>query len=559
MLLLCFSYFSNEAEAEVNQYGVDCSVTPWMSSCGNEWTQQEGMTEYNISDDGRVQIDLPFTYNYFGNNYTTSWLHSNGVVQFMSPTSSMCCNGIDVANGDWSNYTGLPYFSYSIAALWTDLRDYNVDVDGDGVDDTGFFTHEVDTNNDGQIDTLRYLWRNISEYGRSNNVNTFGTQIDSSGGLEIHHFDINITSHAVTVGVFGDPRNDEVQQFEYYGYGSVYDNNEYTTYYFDLEGACTANPLISTLCDGYAEAYAQLLYDQSCAADPLYDTGCPGYAAAYYTQQCSIDPLYDSGCTGYAEAYYDQQCSLDALYDTECPGYETAYYETYVQPGLEQQANEAAGLDTTTTNTTSPQAAADPVRSLTEVSTTGDATVDRVLRDTRTDTPTQVIEVAANDREEQTNEPEMESSSDVDEPVDSGRDESNSGEESRENREAEPDSEGGAEPGESSSSDKDEDSDKKESKRDKMKKAIEKKATQLAERMSEAATLEMQQAVQAQVLSLINYIPDFANYGGSIQGGYYPDAQIYSSEQLPESRRGLRNGLAQQLLHERMVEQQYER
>ena len=132
-----------------------------MSSCGDDWTTQDGMNEYNISDDGRVEIDLPFTFPFQGNNYVKSWMYSNGVVGFMSNSAHFCCNGIDVANGDFTNYTGLPYFSYSIAALWTDLRDYNVDVDGDGVNDTGFFTQEVDTNNNGQTDTLRYLWRNI--------------------------------------------------------------------------------------------------------------------------------------------------------------------------------------------------------------------------------------------------------------------------------------------------------------------------------------------------------------------------------------------------------------
>ena len=134
--VFCYSY-SSTAQAEVNQYGVDCSLTPWMSSCGDEWKTQDGMTEYSISDDGNVQVPIPFDfpYGYDGRTFTNSWMFSNGVVGFMSPTGSFCCNGIDVANGDWSNYTGLPYFSFSIAALWTDLIDLNVDFDGDGVDD----------------------------------------------------------------------------------------------------------------------------------------------------------------------------------------------------------------------------------------------------------------------------------------------------------------------------------------------------------------------------------------------------------------------------------------
>ena len=299
--VFCYSY-SNIAQAEVNQYGVDCSVTPWMSSCGNEWKTQDGMTEYTIGDDSNKNVPLPFNfpYQYGSQTFTNSWIFSNGVVGFMSPTGSFCCNGLDVVNGDWSNYTGLPYFSFSIAALWTDLRDYNVDVDGDGLDDTGFFTQEVDTNNDGQVDTLRYLWRNISEYGRPDNVNTFGTEINSSGDIEIHHFDINITNHAVTVGVFGDPReSDQIRQFEYYSYNEQYVNDTYTMYTFDITQACQANPLLSPECPGYADAYAEVVYQQNCAANPLYDSGCVGYEAAYYSQQCTLSALYDAGCPGY--------------------------------------------------------------------------------------------------------------------------------------------------------------------------------------------------------------------------------------------------------------------
>ena len=45
-----------------------------------------------------------------------------------------------------------------------------------------------------------------------------------------------------------------------------------------------------------------------CIKDPLSSTTCAGYAEAYKSQQCSMNPLYDSSCPGYAEAYFNQQC-----------------------------------------------------------------------------------------------------------------------------------------------------------------------------------------------------------------------------------------------------------
>jgi hypothetical protein len=85
---------------------------------------------------------------------------------------------------------------------------------------------------------------------------------------------------------------------------------------------CTANPLHSPSCAGYAAAYLT----QQCSANPLYDASCPGYAAAYLTQQCSANPLYDASCPGYQTAYFTQQCSMNPLYNATCPGYQTAYF-----------------------------------------------------------------------------------------------------------------------------------------------------------------------------------------------------------------------------------------
>jgi hypothetical protein len=90
-----------------------------------------------------------------------------------------------------------------------------------------------------------------------------------------------------------------------------------------LTQQCSSNPLYSTSCSGYSTAY----YNQQCSNDALYDSGCNGYENAFFAQQCSIDTLYNNQCPGYASAYYDQQCSVNALYDSGCPGYASAYYK----------------------------------------------------------------------------------------------------------------------------------------------------------------------------------------------------------------------------------------
>lgn len=64
----------------------------------------------------------------------------------------------------------------------------------------------------------------------------------------------------------------------------------------------------------------------------------------------------------------------------------------------------------------------------------------------------------------------------------------------------------------------------------------------------------------SQMLDTLNMATNMNSYyGTTIPGGVYKDTvQLYDS-QLPENRQGLRNGLAQQILHEKMIDMQYDR
>ena len=90
-------------------------------------------------------------------------------------------------------------------------------------------------------------------------------------------------------------------------------------YSFDI---CTANPLSSPECPGYAQAYLE----QQCSINSLYSPQCPGYAQAYLQQQCSINSLYNASCPGYSQAYFQYQCTANPLYNIQCPGYQQALF-----------------------------------------------------------------------------------------------------------------------------------------------------------------------------------------------------------------------------------------
>lgn len=63
---------------------------------------------------------------------------------------------------------------------------------------------------------------------------------------------------------------------------------------------------------------------------------------------------------------------------------------------------------------------------------------------------------------------------------------------------------------------------------------------------------------QAQMLAAMNNAIQMSNYyAGNVPGGEYKDSQVLIDKKIDDNKNGLRNGLAQQLLHEEMVSMQY--
>ena len=253
-----------------------------------------------------------------------------------------------------------------------------------------------------------------------------------------------------------------------------------------------------------------LIYSANpCYNNPLYDPSCIGYTEAYaqqlFDQNCAANALYDTTCPGYASAYFTQQCSMDVMYSENCPGY-ADYILSITQE--EDHHHEETTVEVIVTD----------AENIIEPEITGDPVIDSIIGDIN-ELPTTIVEMDNNqgDVEETTIEVVEEEVVDNSEPL---KDDS--------------------------------------AKKEKVKKLMTDKAKDLALNMSNAVSLDAQKQMQAEVLALINFTPGFHQYGYTIAGGYYPDGQLYKSDQLPESRRGLRNGLAQQILHEKMIDMQWE-
>jgi hypothetical protein len=236
---------------------------------------QAQVIQHQISDDGYARVPLQFAFPYYGRVFTESYMFSNGVVGFLNPTNHFCCSGYDITQPNHP-------FSFAIMPLQTDLINYG----------QGRFLTE------GTAQYQRYKWENISEYGRPENLNTFGVEIRPTGFIGMHYEQINIDPwRTVTMGMTGDS---SVNQYALNYSGAGFSRIENVSYITHSTGdRCLVDPLFSPSCAGYAQAYLT----QQCGLNALYDPSCPGYTQAYFNQQCSLNPLYDRGCSGYAEAY----------------------------------------------------------------------------------------------------------------------------------------------------------------------------------------------------------------------------------------------------------------
>lgn len=96
--------------------------------------------------------------------------------------------------------------------------------------------------------------------------------------------------------------------------------------------------------------------------------------------------------------------------------------------------------------------------------------------------------------------------------------------------------------------------------REKFAKATEEKVRDSLEKMlglSLGASLqEAQDTLMHNALVSTNYLP--RGYFGQIKGGEYPDADMLKDSDLPDNANGRRVNFAQQLLHQKMVQSQYD-
>jgi hypothetical protein len=398
---------------------------------------------------------------------------------------------------------------------------------------------------------------------------------------------------------------------------ALYDENctGYAEAYLTYQ--CNANVLYDESCTGYAEAF----FNAQCEADATYDIRCTGYEQAYFDQQCLYNPQYDPLCIGYVapvietspqDLIDDGTGTGDSIVDSvievptlpvinlipdipqtvevpqpeivmpDIPEVEVVVVEVptpveqielEVEAQIEQELQietlpevEVETVESEPQNETQEQeeSGSDVEQSMDtdgtdeDSSDSGSSEEDSSTEDTEGDTE----EVAEESTEDESTEDEAteEESTEEESTEEENTEEESSEEESTEEESTEEESTEEKPVVKKKTTKKLTKAQKEKAKKEKMKEIIKDKLKKLADDMGNAQTLEAQQALQQIIAALINYVPGFNAYGQLAIPGidFYQSDEIYKDKKVPENLRGLRNGLASELLHKKMVDMQYE-
>ena len=477
-------------------------------SCSlSSWSDPE-IIEHQIADDGWVEVPLDFTFPFYGNSYVTSFMFSNGVVGFLDPLDvpgtgivydGLCCDGQDL-----SSFTGVR-FNYTIMPWNTDLIDTGVGK---------FYTQGDET-------FQKYMWENLSEYYDRNTSNTFDLTIYPMGNIDVNYEQVQINNHAVTVAVVGDLSQGEYEQW-FYNHptsGAIFWNSQEDdpVEIANGESVCSVIPDSHISCLYYPEVYADNVYNNQCSLDPLYDYGCPGWDDAYIEEYVEDDV---------PEVWEIDEEDIESVFVLEEP-------EIF-------EVIEIVALDDYTLIATTLEEAIPEMEDLFE----------EMAQE-------ELIEEIEAELEEFL-EPELEEEP-LEEPIEEELDEPEPEEDTvqEEQTEEEPEQEAVVEVVEQPVLKK---VAKKASKKDKMREIIGNKLKNLATEMGEAASLEEQQKLQSLILALLNFNAGFSSYNTQLltDGVFYKDKGIYLDKDIPDNQRGLRNGLANEILHNKLVDLQWQ-
>ena len=271
-------------------------------------TNESNTTNLNSGDDQLSSaFNLDFTFDFYGESFTSARMATNGCLHF----------GLGTGSINYNNYCGdytpdpLPQYNYTLFPFWTDLiRDSNSKMLAKNFSDKAVFG-----------------WYDMREYNRASD-NSFEVILWTNDSYEFRYGALDIIQHDVLIGEQG--KEDEIYTYYYHDECNTGTTNTSSCYSYDWNNSDKNQNLEN----------GGSLYQQNIdCSDPLNDVSCVGYWDAYDDLQCDLDPQYGPFCPGYTQdmdiGYYQEEEYFDYGYEEELFDYgyeEYDMYDTFEEP-----------------------------------------------------------------------------------------------------------------------------------------------------------------------------------------------------------------------------------
>jgi hypothetical protein len=306
-----------------NLYDRQVAGETGINGCWNDG--RTGSSGY-FQDDGGcpTKVDFGFSWEWHNESYTGGYMSTNGCFMLTKADEGpRYCS--DYTPDQLNTQSGGQWGWYDV------LFPFYTDLIGDN-SDSALLYKTFD-------DYVILGWYNLREYYR-----------DSNNSFEVYIYDYNDSLLKCGEDRCTDAERAEVNMPDNYTFaygeldiirhdvliGEKKDNSNYTQYVF-FDDDTNGNTTWDEFDGGYLESGGAIYYSEGndgqslldpCTTDPLSSTECSGYAQAYFDQQCNLDAQYDSQCPGYIEPEPEvDQCDINPLSDPSCPNYQTALAE----------------------------------------------------------------------------------------------------------------------------------------------------------------------------------------------------------------------------------------
>ena len=151
-------------------------------------TTQADATNLNAGDDQLSSaFDLDFTFNFYGETFTSARMATNGCLHF----------GLGTGNINYNNYCGdytpdpLPQYDNTLFPFWTDLiRDNDSKMLAKNFSDKAVFG-----------------WYDLREFNRSGSDNSFEVVLWTNSTFDYRYGELDINRHDVLIGEQKDTNN----------------------------------------------------------------------------------------------------------------------------------------------------------------------------------------------------------------------------------------------------------------------------------------------------------------------------------------------------------------